>query len=263
MNKLLTSALLIVAVYTASFAQGEIDEQQRIFYRNERTVALSLNSNGYGVSFREGKRLDFLNKTIIELDFSILKHPKEMKLSNPWVQAGGSFIFGKTNNVYLLKGSVGRQRELFKKADLGGVAIRYFYAAGPSLAIAKPIYYNVLYATPDNTYELKVEKFSEDIHHPTDIYNKASFFRGFKEIKIYPGLFARGGFNFEYSKEDKLIHAIEIGASLEAYPRKLPIMATDDNNAVFLTMFVSYRIGIIMDPLNPEATKFRGLFFRR
>jgi len=262
MKKVLTILFIVTFSYPL-FAQGDIDEQNRIFYRNERTVGINLNSNGLGISYREGKRLDFLNKRIIDIDLNTIRHPKEIKLSNPWVQAGGSFVFGKVNNLYSLRGAIGHQHEIFKKMDLGGVAVRYFYSGGPSLALAKPIYYNVLYYTPSNTYEIRKEKFNDDIHDPTDIYNKASFFKGFSEIKVYPGLFAKAGFNFEYSKQDKLIHSIEVGTSVEGYTSKLPIMASDDNRALFLTLFVSYRIGIIIDPLDPQSQNARTLFFRR
>lgn len=261
MKQLLT-ILIIVAVSRSLFAQGDIDEQEKIFYRNERTLGVNLNSNGFGISYREGKRLDFLNKRIIDIDFNIIKHPKEVKLSNPWVQAGGNFVFGKQNELYSLRASIGHQREIFKKIDLGGVAVRYFFSGGAALALAKPIYYNVLYYTPASTYEIKQEKFNDDILNITHIYNKASFFRGISETKVYPGLFAKAGLNFEYSKEDRVIHALELGTAFEAYSKKLPIMATDDNRALFLTLFVSYRVGIIIDPLNPEANRVQTLFFR-
>ncbi|MEA1886517.1 MAG: hypothetical protein U9N72_04840 [Bacteroidota bacterium] len=262
MKKLLT-ILFIVAVSQHLFAQGDIDEQDKVFYRNERTFGLTLNSKGLGISYREGKRLDFLNKRIIDIDLNLIKHPKEIKLSNPWVQAGGSFVFGKKNEMYSIRGSIGHQHEIFKKMDLGGVAIRYFYSGGPSLALAKPIYYNILHYTPASTFQIKQEKFTEDITNITYIYNKASFFKGMNEIKVYPGLLIKGGFNFEYSKEDKVIHSLELGTAFEAYTNKLPIMATDDNRALFLTLFVSYRIGIIIDPLNPEETRIPNLFFRK
>ncbi|HUS87658.1 MAG TPA: hypothetical protein VMW76_10485 [Bacteroidales bacterium] len=263
MRKLLNIILILLYPLVPLFAQGDVDEQQRIFYRNERTVALSLYSNGFGFSYREGKRLNFLNKRLFEVDLSIVKHPKEIKLSNPNVQTGGNFIFGKLNSTYFLRGGLGHQHEIFKKMDLGGVAIRYFFIGGPEISISKPIYYNVLYPVGGNSFELRKEKFDETLHDPQDIYSKASFFKGLNEIGIVPGLHGRGGFNFEYSKEDKVIHAIEIGAAVDAFPKKIPIMAADDNKALFLTLFVSYRIGFVVDPLDPESTKIPTLFFRK
>ncbi len=263
MKKLLAISLLLALLPLSIVAQGDIDEQQRVFYRNERTFALLLNSNGFGFGYREGKRINFLNKRLIDIELSILKHPKEIKLSNPYSMSTGSFVFGKLNNCITIKGGFGKQHELYKKIDLGGVAIRYFYSGGPVLAISKPIYYNVIYSVSGISYEIKQEKFDLDIHHPGDIYSKASFFKGFNELGLIPGLYGKGGFNFEYSKEDKIIHAIEIGASLEAFPKKIPIMASDDNQAIFFTLFISYRVGIVIDPLDPQTSGTPTLFFKR
>ena len=63
---------------------------------------------------------------------------------------------------------------------------------------------------------------------------------------------AKAGFNFEYSKEDKVIHAIELGVQVNAFPKTIPIMASTDNKAIFFSLFVSYRFGVIVDPLHPE-----------
>jgi hypothetical protein len=158
---------------------------------------------------------------------------------------------------------MGHQHELFKKADLGGIAVRYFYSAGPVLAIYKPIYYKVLYPVSPNEFELREEKFDPSLAVAQDIYGKASFFKGLNETKVMPGLYAKAGFNFEYSKEDKVIHAIEFGGQLNAFPKKIPIMAVSDNKALFFSLFVSYRFGIILDPLDPESNKFSNIFRRK
>lgn len=263
MNKLLPIFLLILLTQLTVKAQGELEEEQKIFFRNERTFSFSLNSNGYGFGYREGKRLDYLNKRLIEFEFNAIKHPKEIKLSSPYLQSGSNFVFGKLNNTFSIRGGLGHQREIYKKADLGGVAIRYFYIGGPSLAFSKPIYYNVIYAVGGITYELRQETFNIDIHHPSDIYSRASFFQGFEETKITPGAYLKGGFNFEYSKKDKIIHALELGVVLEGYTRKLPIMASDDNNAFFFTLFITYRMGIVVDPFNPGSNRFKSIFFKK
>jgi hypothetical protein len=229
MKKLLIIWVLFLYSTIAAFAQGELNEQQKVFFRNERSFALLLNSDGLGLSYREARRINYLNKRILEIDLGILKHPKEYKISNIYATGTGSFVFGKLNTVAYIRGGIGNQHEIFKKADLGGVAIRYFYSAGPVLALYKPIYYRVLYPVSLNEFEIREEKFDITIHQPTDIYSKASFFKGISETKVLPGIYAKGGFNFEYSKEDKVIHAIEIGAQINAFPKTIPIMASPDN----------------------------------
>lgn len=262
MKKLLIIAVIVLFGIVTLYAQGDLNEQQKVFIRNERSFAILLNTDGFGLSYRGAKRIDFLNKRLLEIEIGTLKHPKEYRQSTYYDQ-GGSFIFGKLNSTFYLRGSIGHQHEIFKKADLGGIAIRYFYSAGPVLAIYKPIYYRVLYPVSVNGFEVKEEKFDVSIAIPQDIYSKASFIKGLKETKIMPGIFARAGFNFEYSKEDKIIHAIELGAQINVFPKEIPIMANTPNKSIFFSLFVSYRFGMILDPMDPEANKFSNLFRRK
>jgi len=244
------------------FSQGEVDENQKVYFRNERSFAILLNTDGIGVGYRAAKRINFLNKQLIEFEAGTLKHPKEYKLSNPYTQTTGTFVFGKLNTVVFIRGGIGHQHELFKKTDLGGIAIRYFYSAGPVVALYKPIYYRVLYPVSVNEFEIKEEKFDVSIHQPGDIYSRAAFTKGLDEIKILPGIYTKGGFNFEYSKGEKIIHAIEVGAQLSIFPKKIPIMASPDNKMIFFSLFVSYRFGMIIDPLNPDSNRISNIFTR-
>jgi hypothetical protein len=155
------------------------------------------------------------------------------------------------------------KHELFTKEDLGGVAIRYFYTAGASVVFNKPIYYKVLYPLSSTSFTIKEEKFQESIHQPGDIYSKAPFTKGLKEIGVIPGIYGKAGFNFEYSKEDKVIHAIELGTALNIFPKKIPIMAVSDNKAIFISLFVSYRMGLIIDPMDPESNRISTIFIRK
>jgi len=265
MKKLLIIVFPVWLITVSLHAQGEIDEQQKVFFRNERSLGILLNSDGFGLSYREGKRVDFLNKRFFEIELGNLKHSKEYRYTyNNYGGGSGSFVFGKLNAVYFLRGGLGRQHEIFKKADLGGVAVRYFYSAGPVLALYKPIYYRVLYQVSGSIYyfEIREEKFDVSIHDPTLIYSKASFFKGLDETKALPGLYAKTGFNFEYSRQDKIIHAIEMGAQVNAFPKEIPIMAAPHNKAIFFSLFLSYRIGVIVDPLHPEEMNIRNLFRR-
>ena len=263
MKNLLITAVIFLSSVIMLRAQGELNEQQKVFFRNERSAGLLLNTDGFGLSYRVAKRTDFLNKKLFEIDAGTLKSPKEYKLSNPFIQGAGSFVFGKLNSVIFIRGGIGHQHELFKKADLGGIAVRYFYSAGPVISLYKPIYYRVLYLISPNMYEIKEEKFSSTIAMPQDIYSKASFTKGLNETKVLPGLYGKAGFNFEYSKEDKIIHAVEIGAQINAFPKKIPIMATSNNKLLFFSLFVSYRFGMVIDPMNPEANKLTNIFKRK
>ena len=237
--------------------QGELDEQQRLFLRNEKSFGIQLNADGLGFGYRIANRVNYRNKNIFEFELGTIKHPKEYKISS-W--DGTSFVFGKMNSPIYFRGSIGRQRELYPKADLGGISIRFLYSGGLTLAVYKPVYYKVLYFKSATEYYIEEEKFSSALAISQEIWGKASFFKGFNEIGVIPGAFAKTGFAFEYSKEDRIIHAIEVGANLNAYLKEIPIMATTDNKFLFLSLFVSYRFGIVVDPLNPESGKIKNLF---
>jgi len=262
MKKLLIIAVIVSFVASSLNAQGELNEQQKVFFRNERSFGIMFNTDGIGIGYRGANRIDYRNKRILEIEFGTLKHPKEYKISNPYT-TGSSFVFGKLYSAFYLRGGIGRQHELYKKADLGGIAIRYFYTFGPVFALYKPIYYRVVYPISVTDYVIKEEKFSSSIALPQDIWGRASFSKGLNETKIMPGLFVKGGFNFEYSKEDKVIHAIEFGAQINAFPKVIPIMATSDNKSIFFSLFVSYRFGMIIDPLDPESNKISNIFRRK
>lgn len=258
--------LIIAVVFTFSIftlnGQGDLNEQQKVFFRNEKAFGIQLNTDGIGFSYRTAKRTDYLNKNIFEYEFGTLKHPKEYKLNNPYTQ-GSSFVFGKLNFPMYIRASLGRQHELYKKADLGGVAIRYFYSGGAVLAVYKPIYYKVIYPISLNEFLIREEKFNSSIAIPQDIWGRASFTKGISETRVMPGIYAKSGFNFEYSKEDKVIHAIEIGATLSAYLKEIPIMASSDNQSIFFALFVSYRFGIVVNPLDPDSNKVFNVFRRK
>jgi hypothetical protein len=263
MRRLLILLFMFGTCAVPLLSQGDINEQQKIFFRNERSFGLLLNSDGLGISYRDAKRVNFLNKRYFEYELGTLKHPREYRESNPYYQTPGTFIYGKLNSVFYLRGSYGHQHEIFKKADLGGVAVRYFFSGGPVIALYKPIYYKILYPVSPYEFQLVEEKLDVDQHPPYDIYSRASFTKGLNEIKVLPGLYTKGGFNFEYSKEEKFIHAVEVGVSLSGFPKKIPIMATTDNKAIYFSLFVSYRLGIVVDPLNPESNSILNIFKRK
>ena len=239
------------------FAQGELDKQDKVFYRNERTYAFLLNSNGFGGNYRFAKRIDGFRKTLYEIEFNYLKHPKESKISLP--QTSRNIVYGKLNTVFTLKGALGFQKEMFRKRDIGSISIRYFLNFGPSLAIIKPIFYE--YVSEQGSF---YDRYTPD-KTVYEIYGKAPFVKGFNEIKLQPGIYTKFGFTFEYSNIDEVFHALEVGVAFDAYVGKVPIMATEPGTLLFvlpddqfyLTLFISYRFGKVIDTqFNPKRNKF-------
>lgn len=247
MKKLLPAILLSLIFGEPLLAQGEIAENPRIFYRNEASLGFLLNTNGWGVSGRYAKRINARNKTIWEGEFANVKHPKEIKITNSYYN-NRSFVFGKTNIFLDFRAGWGKQKEIFRKIDKGGISIRRYFTFGPSVGVLKPVYYEVFKTGGGgiNDYYITEEKFSTSIHQG-NIYGRASFFKGLDEISAMPGIYGRFGMSFEYSTSDINIHAIETAVSLDLFPRKMEIMATEHNSWFYLALSVSYRFGKVVD----------------
>ncbi len=251
MKMRLWHVILIILVCGPLAAQGDLDPQSRLFWRDEISIGAALNSNGWSVIYRDLRQVKPSHRYFIEVNAEGFKHPKEIKLSNYYFQSPGTFVFGKLNSTWTVGAGAGYQLEIFEKRDLGGVSVSWFGSGGATLLFAKPVYYKIIVLVGQDYYTIEEQKFDLTIHQPLDIMGKASFFKGLDEIKLYPGLYARTGFSFEYSKNDRLTHAIEVGASLHAFNKAIPIMATEDNKQFFPSIFFGYRMGMIRDPLNP------------
>jgi len=93
------------------------------------------------------------------------------------------------------------------------------------------------------------------------------FFKGFESLSVLPGAFTKFGFNFEFGKQDRIIHALEAGVIAEGFIKKVEIMdfttpsggqtKVAKNQQLFLTIFVSYRFGRIVDPFEVKKKRER------
>jgi hypothetical protein len=251
---------LLLFFCLTSFGQGEIDTQEKLLFQNEKSIALNLNSNGFGAGFRFGKRLTYLNKRLFDIEFAYIKHPREIKVASPlyYIYSSGEYtsqkyVNGKTNVFVNLRPSIGFQRELYSKEDKGSIAIKLYYGVGPSIGLTKPIYY-VFVASKTNDvgspveYPIRKYEFTQDATYAyKEILGRSNFMKGIDEIKVYPGLHAQLGLSFEYSSTNKLINALDISTTFDAFGKKIPIMYTEYNSQFYLTLTISYRFGWVVE----------------
>jgi hypothetical protein len=238
--------LLAMPLFSCFFMSGQAEvigsekgTNLNILYRNEAVGKIYANTRGFGVSFRRMKHVTAKTRSFYEIDAQNLKHPKELKVIGD-AQERKRFVYGKVNSVLLFRGGLGLQNVIFSKADNKAVEVRYSYSIGPTLALAKPYYVQVLSRTRENTESVKfnTESFTQD-----SVIGRGSFTDGLTEMKIYPGVNAKFNLSFEYAPFTNLVRSIETGISLDYFPKALPIMARNPNENFVITFHVGFVFG--------------------
>jgi hypothetical protein len=228
---------------TNAFAQLPDKGDAQLLYRQEFVGGATIHTQGWGIHFRYGKQITNLKKLSFAFDAVNIKHPKEKKVFNPAFDDGKGFYYGKLNALIAVRPSIGIRQVWFQKKRPQGVEIGYNFNIGPSLGIVKPVYLEIIYPLTDGTATLSEERFDPNKHTVDNIYGRARFGKGMNEISIYPGIFTKFGLHFEYSSDEEAMQAIEVGAMIDYYPKKVPLMAIADNYNLFLNFYVSLIFG--------------------
>jgi hypothetical protein len=227
-----------------------------ILLRREKSGNIMLHTLGYGFGYRFGTNKTYYKNWMFEFDLLEMKAPNQIRRYNENYANPRSYFYGKLNYLYIIRSGIGRQYLLNRKPYWGGVEIRTFYYGGIDLGLAKPSYlYIDYYSVVDNQIirdRTDLERYDPDKHFPglgtntnclCDIYGRGPILSGFDKIKIYPGLYFKGGFNFEFSNANDRIKALEIGTTIDIFPQRVPIMAFKQADLFFITGYLSFHFG--------------------
>lgn len=221
------------------FGQETVFEEARTIYKREFTYGAMMHTRGWGLNYRNGVYTTGFTRRMYEFEFTTVKSPKEVKIISA---SSSGYVFGKLNHLWLLRTSVSRFNTFIAKQSVRGIAISYVLNAGISWGYAKPVYLEII--KPDlSSFISVVERYDPDIHDQSQIFDKASFLHGLFKGRFYPGLFLRAGLNFESSRNPNRINSIEVGATMDAFTEKVPIMANDLNEQFLLNLYVLLNFG--------------------
>jgi len=228
-----------------------------IVYRKERAFEARIHTNGALIGVNFGEIKTYYKTNYYHLSLGVLKDPREKRqnrnLSFSFPDRSRAFAFGKQNSVINIRGGVGVKRFISEKAKRKGIAIGYDYQIGPSLAILKPYYLELLYDTEDMgviNRVLRTERYTpenaEKFTTFNEIFGGAGYFTGFGDLQIVPGIQAKLGLFFSMGAFDKYVKALEMGIMADVYSKKLPIMIeteTISNKPYFINFYVKFIIG--------------------
>jgi hypothetical protein len=217
-------------------------EEGVLVYSKQSIFGVQLRSNGYGIFYELGKMKSNRKTSIYRIDLTEIKDHKEEKLlGNSFF--GNSFIFGKINYFYPVTLGIGQQYILGQKGNKNGVAVSAVYNAGISIGLLRPYY---IAADDPATGENRTIKYTPQdsaVFLGPSITGGGGFGKGWSEIKIKPGAFAKAAMRFDYGRFNESVSGLEIGMSAEMYASKIPIMLFRKDKNLFIQAYVAILFG--------------------
>ncbi|MDX1666690.1 MAG: hypothetical protein R3350_05660, partial [Saprospiraceae bacterium] len=184
---------------TIKLGENYYEEDEGIIYTKEFTIDLKLHTHGFSLGVNSGNLETFYLTNYFHIELGEIKHPKEFRQSFDFQppntgKIARSFIFGKQNNFFVLRGGLGQKRYLSEKAKRKGLAIGLSYEGGPALGLLKPYYLELKFFSEPGfgDFEIRSEKLTEETEEffldVNRIFGASPFSKGLGEIKVRPGL---------------------------------------------------------------------------
>ncbi|MDP4266524.1 MAG: hypothetical protein Q8880_03735 [Bacteroidota bacterium] len=247
MKKTILIILFLTLIFNNVFSQQPAEEPKTLLYMKENSFGVEIHTSGWGFFYRNGKHVTGKLKKVWDIEFVSVSSPKEYSISSQFNENSKEFVLGKLNSFFILRTGIGFQKTLFNKPEKRGVEIRFFNFTGISNGILKPVYLDILHfdSNNQNIATVTTERYDPNLHDKGNIYGKASFLKGIDELSYVPGLYLKCGFNFDFaeSEENAKVRLFEIGAVLDAFPKKIPLMAYVNNNNFFFNLYIAFHIG--------------------
>jgi hypothetical protein len=223
-----------------------LEEEGESAFSKHSVFSFKFHTDGYGIMYEKGKIKSAFKTSLFQVEFNEKKHRKEDKQSrnDGTVIFGNPFVYGKQNNFYQLKLGVGQQRMIGGKGNKNGVAVYGIFAGGLSIGLLKPYYIDV--QDPPNSGETKQIKYSQAdsaLFMGQEILGASGFVKGWGEMKFAPGVHAKTGLRFDWGRFNNAISAIEVGANVEFYAKKVEQMVGVEPKQFFLNGYLALVFG--------------------
>ena len=240
------------------------EEEGVIAYHKHTAFGFKLTNDGYGGFLEIGRARSVKKVTLFQLDISERKHSKEDKQTNISLPTS-PFIFGKINYMYPVKLGVQQQVLLGNKTNRNGVSVTANFGGGVSLALLRPYNLEVNDLNKGNRKRIRYESNDSTLtsgsggsagNYTADSTlftsgNMLSFLqvagsglgKGWGQIKVTPGLYAKVSLRFDYGQYNEMLNAIEVGLVGELYSKNIPQMVYVKPTKYFASIYVSIMFG--------------------
>lgn len=221
-------------------------EEVTLVYRHHHVFGLQAKSLGYGLFYEYGQMKSQRKTNLFRLDLTEIKDRKEDKVQNTangFIFFGNPYIYGKVNNFYQASLGFGQQVMLGQKGNKNGVSVAGIYSGGLSLGLLRPYYLQVQDPVTNEEKFIKYSAADSALFLGNTILGGGGIGKGWGEMKMKPGLFARTAIRFDYGRFNEAVSGIEIGLTAEYFTQKIPIIAGPYDRNFFFQGYVSLLFG--------------------
>lgn len=218
-------------------------EEGVLVYQKQNVFGLQFRTNGYGAFYELGRMKTNRKTNIYRIDFTEIKHQKEDKQPNAGFLFGNPFIYAKINYFYQLTLGFGQQYILGQKGNKNGVAVSAVYNGGIALGLLRPYYIEVDDLSVAEIRTIKYTPEDSSLFLGQNIIGGAGFGKGWKEIKVKPGAYAKAALRFDYGRFNEMVSGIEVGISGEFYASKIPQMVEQKERQFFFQGYIAILFG--------------------
>jgi hypothetical protein len=233
--KLISLSILVLFSFAA-----QAQTQDSYDYNSEFIWGINKNSSGGLIGGFVFKKAHKISDKVLEtygLEIMNVKNPAEVRRSSQYT--GNLFIFGKSNYLYAIRPQYGRDFIVFKKAPQQGVEVKLVLAGGPSIGLVAPYY---IERHTDSYNQSRHQQYTPDVQF-NEIIGTGNLFEGLGESKIAIGANVKAAVNFELGTMKSQVTGFEAGFLLDAYTKKIILMPSATNHAVFPTVFFTLFYG--------------------
>ncbi|HSC52787.1 MAG TPA: hypothetical protein VLC98_04170 [Phnomibacter sp.] len=227
---------------------AKAEEEGAIVYNKQWVMGGKLYNDGGAVFYEWAKKKTPYLGNFYIVELGTRKAENQYKINYDDMGGfGRPYIYAKQNVFLTTKFGFGQQYIIGGKANKNGVAVMAVYGGGLSLGLLKPYY--IKKTDPLTNQEVTIKWQGDESRNDTlfldqgSISTSAGFFKGFNEVKIKPGLFAKTGLRFDYGRYNELVSAIECGINVEYYFGEMPMMVHNEPKSFFANVYVGFEFG--------------------
>ena len=224
-------------------AQLPAVQNNKVSLRKSYYGGVQLHTSGWGTTFTYSKFKTFKTKSTLSIEFVSLKHTKETKRVSTNDERAKSYRYGKLNALSLLRISKGTKKIIYEKKRDQGLEIAYNIKYGVTIGFLKPIYLEILKVNSNQKIEVVSERYNPDLHHVNNIYGRSSNLTGLSQTKLTAGGNFKASFIFEFASDREKVRSLELGAGVDVFYKKVPLMAKINNSFIYPTVFLNFQFG--------------------